>query len=52
MTAVPFYMWYLADPQRAEFAAVMGALIWIRHWKNIFRLVQGVEPRITARHKE
>lgn len=52
MAAVPFYMWHLADPQRAEFSAMMGVLIWIRHWKNISRLVQGVEPRINFRHKK
>lgn len=50
MTAVPFYMSCFADTQRVEFSAGMALLIWIRHWKNIVRLVQGVEPRINLTH--
>ena len=51
MAASPFYMWWLADPQRTEFAAAMAVLVWIRHWENILRLVRGEESRITFSRK-
>lgn len=30
-------------------AAGMGILIWIRHWENVARLLNGTEPRIGSR---
>ncbi|MEE2995955.1 MAG: glycerol-3-phosphate 1-O-acyltransferase PlsY [Pseudomonadota bacterium] len=42
----PIWMWWLADPQRMEFAIAMAFLIWLRHWTNIRRLLRGEEPQI------
>ena len=47
LAAAPVFAWWLADMQRAEFAAAMAALAWLRHWRNIGRLVSGTESRIT-----
>ena len=47
LAASPFYMWWLVDPQRAEFSAIMAFLVWVRHWENIRRLLRGKESRIT-----
>ena len=46
LAAAPLFCWWLADPQRTEFAAAMAVLVWIRHWENIRRLVTGSESRI------
>ena len=46
--ASPLYMWWLADPQRTEFAIAMALLVWIRHQDNIRRLVRGEESKIGA----
>ena len=43
--AVPLAYW-LADPQRAEFAIVLAVLIWFRHGPNIRRLIRGEEAKI------
>ena len=43
--AVPLAYW-LADPQRAEFAIVLAVLIWFRHAPNIRRLIRGEESKI------
>ena len=51
MAAAPFYMSWLADPQRMEFATAMAVLVWIRHWQNIRRLVTGAESKISFTHK-
>lgn len=51
LAASPFYMWWLADPQRTEFAIAMAVLVWIRHWQNIRRLATGTESRITLSRK-
>ena len=51
MAAAPFYMSWLADPQRMEFATAMAVLVWIRHWQNIGRLVTGAESKISFRPK-
>jgi acyl phosphate:glycerol-3-phosphate acyltransferase len=51
LAAAPFYMWWLADPQRTEFAIAMAILVWIRHWQNIARLVTGTESRINLSRK-
>jgi len=46
VAAAPAWLWWLADPQRAELAVVLAALVWLRHAGNIRRLVSGQEPRI------
>ena len=51
MAASPFYMWWLADPQRTEFAVAMAALVWLRHRENIARLFRGEESRISFSRK-
>jgi acyl phosphate:glycerol-3-phosphate acyltransferase len=42
----PLYAWWLADPQRFEFAVALALLIWLRHRGNIGRLIAGTEPKI------
>lgn len=37
---------FLADQQIFEACIAMTVLIWLRHWRNILRLVKGEEPRI------
>lgn len=37
---------YFGDLQRIEFAGFMAILIFIRHYQNIKRLLNGTEPRI------
>jgi len=51
LAASPLYMWWLADPQRTEFAIAMAALVWIRHWQNIKRLITGAEAKIALSRK-
>ena len=46
LAAAPLYMWWLADPQRTEFAIAMAILVWIRPWQNIRRLMTGAESSI------
>ena len=46
LAASPLYMWWLADPQRTEYAIAMAVLVWIRHWENIRRLLRGEESKI------
>ncbi len=46
LAAAPFYAWWLADPQRAEFAAALAVLVWLKHAGNIRRLLSGDESKI------
>jgi glycerol-3-phosphate acyltransferase PlsY len=46
IAAAPVYAWALADPQRAQLAAFIAVLVWLRHHENIRRLFKGQEPRI------
>ena len=47
LAAAPVYAWQFADPQRKEFAIAIAVIVWIRHWQNIRRLLNGTEPRIS-----
>lgn len=47
--AAPVYAYALADPQRAELALFIAAVVWLRHYENIRRLLKGEEPRIGGR---
>ncbi len=45
--AAPLYAWLLlGDLQMVEFAAILAALVWVRHHSNIRRLLKGEEERI------
>jgi glycerol-3-phosphate acyltransferase PlsY len=49
----PAYVWYLVgDLQRVEFAAILAALVVIRHHHNLRRLASGEEPKIGERKSE
>ncbi len=43
--------WFLSSLQIAEFCVFMAVLIWVMHYANIRRLIQGKEPRIGQRTK-
>ena len=49
LAASPVYAWFLADPQRAQLAAFIAVVVWLRHHENIRRLLKREEPRIGAR---
>jgi glycerol-3-phosphate acyltransferase PlsY len=49
IAASPVYAYWLADPQRAQLAAFIAVLVWLRHHENIRRLLKGQEPRIGKR---
>jgi acyl phosphate:glycerol-3-phosphate acyltransferase len=44
--AAPVWLWLLGQPQMVVLAALLGALVWLRHSANIRRIVAGTEPRI------
>ena len=44
--AAPVYAYLIVDPQRAELALFIAVLVWLRHYENIRRLLNGQEPRI------
>lgn len=47
MAAAPVYAWlFLGDLQVVESAALLAAIVWVRHHANIRRLVTGQEPKI------
>lgn len=45
----PFYTWYFMDGASALVMGVMGILLIVRHWKNIQKLVGGMEAKIGKR---
>jgi len=42
----PIWLWLLGQPEMTVLAALLGALVWLRHSENIRRIVAGTEPRI------
>ena len=50
MAASPLYAWWLADPQRTEFAILVAVLVWLSHISNVRRLISGDEAKISFRH--
>ncbi|SDF81685.1 glycerol-3-phosphate acyltransferase PlsY [Limimonas halophila] len=43
----PVFAWYLtADIQLVQYAAIIAAIVWLRHAGNIKRLLTGTEPKI------
>ena len=44
--AAPIWLWLLGHPDMTVLAALLGALVWLRHAENIRRIVTGTEPRI------
>ncbi len=45
----PVFAYFLADLQRAELAAFMTVLIFVRHHQNIRRLLKGEEPKVGSK---
>ncbi len=46
LAAAPLLAWGLAEPQIVELSGFIAVLVWLRHWRNIARLVGGREPKI------
>ena len=51
LALAPVYAWYLADPQRMQLALFIAFLVWLRHKRNIVRLLRGEESRINLGRK-
>jgi glycerol-3-phosphate acyltransferase PlsY len=47
--AAPVIAWFIATQQLAEFFALIAVLVWMRHARNIRRLIRGEESRIGAK---
>jgi glycerol-3-phosphate acyltransferase PlsY len=46
----PLWTWLIReDLQLAEMCLILAALVWVRHWQNIGRLIRGKEPKIGRR---
>lgn len=53
LAAAPgFAWWLLGDIQMVQYAGVIAAIIWLRHYDNIRRLLTGTESRIGQKGKE
>ena len=44
--ALPGLAYWFANPQIAEFSALITAIVWLRHSANIHRLLNGTESRV------
>ena len=44
--AAPVAAYFIGEPQFVEASGAMAVLIWLRHWRNILRLLKGEEPKI------
>ena len=50
VAATPAFAWWLThDLQLVQYALVIAAIVWLRHWTNIGRLVRGQESKIGQR---
>jgi len=47
----PLFAWYFAGPEITVVAAILTALVILRHKDNIGRLMRGDEPKIGAKRK-
>ncbi len=46
MATAPIAAWFIATRQLAAVALLIAALVWLRHRRNIRRLLTGKEPKI------
>ncbi len=44
--AVPIALWAMARTSVAELLAALAVLLWLKHWPNISRLMDGTEGKI------
>ncbi|WP_028792555.1 glycerol-3-phosphate 1-O-acyltransferase PlsY [Thalassobaculum salexigens] len=51
MAVAPFLAWHLEGPQIAQAGGAIAAIIWLRHYQNIRRLLKGEESKISFRKK-
>ena len=51
MAVAPFLAWHLEGPQFAVAGGIVAAIIWLRHYQNIRRLLKGEESKISFRKK-
>jgi glycerol-3-phosphate acyltransferase PlsY len=52
MASAPAWAWYLVhDVQLAQFAAIVAAVVWLKHHENIRRLLKGEESKIGQKAK-
>ena len=49
LAGAPLFAWWLAEPQIVELSVFIASLVWLRHWRNIGRLVMGRETKIGGR---
>jgi acyl phosphate:glycerol-3-phosphate acyltransferase len=44
---LPLWAWLIReDLQLVQMCLILAALVWLRHWQNIGRLIRGREPKI------
>ena len=47
MALAPLWAWLIReDLQLVQMCLILAALVWVRHWQNIGRLIRGKEPKI------
>ena len=44
--SAPLWLWAFGLTATTGLGVIMAALIWVRHWSNIKRIVSGQEPKI------
>jgi acyl phosphate:glycerol-3-phosphate acyltransferase len=43
---VPVFLWFNDDRQEAQLFVLLTVILWITHWANIVRLINGTEGKI------